>query len=338
MGKVNSSVEASLRPLSPKYFKNRFPTAGRSLFYSGLNFSLCAYQINRIWFNERFWRESFFQAVWCAKTPNPSRRKAWKKQSRSQKYKGGIKTSFGIRQWNTCGWKSTPERYGKHSKRNYCMPNGYVCHWAINTSELETRVKTYTRKWKKSSDVRKSSLKAQENWKNWGGEGKKKKKDQLMTWREQVQRHICFFHVWVSKCAPFIKILLSAILLSTVTGRVSAAGWTTKASQSSTSWSSCISPTACWIHPLPPPSLYAQHSCGSWWLFDSAFLQHQKASEPPCALGPSRAANYSTSAEAGCLYFRSWCAFVSVCPAACLSIDTYKHEFHVPRWWKWVYK
>lgn len=76
------------------------------------------------------------------------------KNNRYQKHKEGIKTSFGMRQWNTCGWKSTQEKYRKYSKRNYCIPNGYACHWAINTSGLETRVKFIQARGKKSSDVR----------------------------------------------------------------------------------------------------------------------------------------------------------------------------------------
>lgn len=53
VGKVTPCAETNLRPLSQKLFKNRFSAAARLLFYSGLNFSLCAYQMSKIWFNER---------------------------------------------------------------------------------------------------------------------------------------------------------------------------------------------------------------------------------------------------------------------------------------------
>lgn len=101
-----------------------------------------------------------------------------------------------------CGWKSTRERYGKYSKRNYCMPNGYVCHWAINTSEPETRVKFIRGSGKKSSGVRKSSLKAKGGWKNWGEEWKK---GHLMTWKEHVQRHAPFLYVSFPKCTCLLR-------------------------------------------------------------------------------------------------------------------------------------
>lgn len=53
VGEVTPCAEANLRPLSQKFFKNMFSAAARLLFYSGLNFSLCAYQMSKIWFNER---------------------------------------------------------------------------------------------------------------------------------------------------------------------------------------------------------------------------------------------------------------------------------------------
>lgn len=49
-------------------------------------------------------------------------------------------------------------KHGKHSARNYCMPNGCVYHRAINTAVFGMRG-IYTRKWKVSSDVMEGSLK-----------------------------------------------------------------------------------------------------------------------------------------------------------------------------------
>lgn len=62
--------------------------------------------------------------------------------------------------------------------------------------------KIYTRKWKKSSGVRKSSLKAKGGWKNWGEEWKK---GHLMTWEEHVHRHAPFFHILFSKCTCLLR-------------------------------------------------------------------------------------------------------------------------------------
>lgn len=71
-----------------------------------------------------------------------------------------------------------------------CVPSSYKYF------RTRDKGKIYTRKWKKSSGVRKSSLKAKGGWKNWGEEWKK---GHLMTWKEHVQRHAPFFHVLFSK-------------------------------------------------------------------------------------------------------------------------------------------
>lgn len=137
-----------------------------------------------------------------------------------------------------------------------------------------------------------------------------------MTWREQDQNHLCFFHVWVcvywnlTVCNPGV----------TVKERISEAAASQRLRHpSEPPWQHLlvILPFShCLLDPpLPPAPLYTRHSYGSWLLISSVFFIIKGAQ---CLHVPETKQSYKSHPQCqGWLLESSLLtALISVCPAA----------------------
>lgn len=140
-------------------------------------------------------------------------------------------------------------------------------------------------------------------------------------------------HLVLTWVCMFSKTLLFATLLSLFQKQLHHESSDNPQSHpGSTSWSSCLSPIASWVHHR------SQHLPALLWVIPAALFSVCSAAKVPLCAWDQRELQITPPVPRLALRITTDCTHLCLPSNKHLSVDPYDQEFGVPRWWRWVYK